>query len=882
MRLRFLFRNLIRGARVDRQLDDEVRSFVDMLADDKVAQGIAPEEARRQAHIEAGGIEQLKEATRDAHTGAWLESFVRDVRYGLRMLARTPDFSAVAVLTLALGIGANTAIFSLVNVLLLRPLAYPQSGRLVHAQWRFAQGDVPSVTGTEFAFWTEHSRAFESTAAVALFPSGFNLVTGSEPAYVKALAVSRDFFRTLGVQPVLGRTFTADEDRPNTPKAVVLSYGLWQRRFASDPGIVGRTIQLDNTSYLVTGVMPKGFVFVLPYAVVQHVDAWVPLALVPDAHDQGHDFTMIARLNPGIRLEQAQSDMARVLAEIRQDIPGHVRSNEGGMWLVPYQKWVTGDIRAPLLILFAAVGLVLLIATVNVANLILTRAVVRQPEVAVRLALGASQGRVLRQLLTEHLLLAFLGGALAVIVAPVAVHALLAFAPQSLPLTAVPHVDLAVLAFAFCVSAAAGLAAGILPAMSASRSDVSNSIKQGARTLSGNSAHARLKNFMVTGEVALSVLLLSGAMLLTLSLIALERTDPGFNPRALSTFHLWIPADKFETAATTWDFERRLLARLSSVPGAESAAVVSALPLEPGLNGDATVTTGKREAHVYVEKRSASPDYFRTMQIPVVQGRAFRESDDASAGLVVIVNQTFAHLCCPGGNVLGGQVALNAGSKGTWPRQIVGVVADTREEAIAEPAPAMVFFPPAQLDDELRAVFSGSSWVIRSHAPLSAGEIQRAVAHVDNGEAVADFAPMTDIVAESLAPSRFITTLMIVFAALALLLAAIGLYGVLSYSVAERTHEIGLRMALGAERRDVRAMVLSDGFRVALPGVAVGLALALALTRLLRNLLFGVSPTNPEALLAVTLILVAVASLASYIPGWRATRVDPMTALRYE
>ena len=810
-------------------------------------------------------------------------TIIQDLRYGIRMLAKNPGFTAVAVLTLALGIGTNTAIFSLVNAVLLRPLPYPDSDRLVHAQWLFDHGDVPSVTAMEFAFWKEHSRAFDNAAAVDLFPSGFNLVAGQEPEHVKALGVSRDFFRTLSVQPILGRAFTADEDRPNGPKAVILSYGLWQRRFASDPSIIGRAITLDGESYAVTGVLPKGFQFVLPWITVQDVDVWAPLRLVPDPHNDGHNFAMIARLKPGIKLEGAQSDMARVLAEIREDVPGHVAPGERGVSLVPYLKWVTGDVRSPLLILFAAVGLVLLIATVNVANLVMARAVARQPEVAVRLALGASSGRVLRQLLTENLLLAFLGGGVVMGAARWTVHALIALAPRGFPIAGEPQIDFRVLVFTFFMAAAAGVAAGLVPAFGASRLDLSQSIKQGARAVSGHAGHRRLRNTMATAEVALSVLLLTGAMLLILSLAALEHVNPGFNPQNLSTFHLWLPSQRFKTAAAIWDFEQRVLARLSGLPGVESAAVVSALPLEFGVNGTTRVTSGGHESHVYVEIRGASPDYFKTMQIPLVRGRGFQSSDTASAPLVAVVNEAFARKCCADGETLGSQETLPVGWEGGLRREIVGVVGDAKEHGISEPAPPTLFLPAAQLDDKLvRAVFSGSSWVVRSEAQLGVNEVRRAVAQADSGEAVGDFASMAALVEESFAPSRFMARLMSAFAGLALLLAAIGLYGVLSYSVAERTHEIGLRMALGAERRDVLGMVLGQGLRVALVGVAIGLALALALSRLLGDLLFGVRPTDPGAIAGVAAIVSVVALIACYVPARRATKVDPMVALRYQ
>ena len=865
-------------------LDQDIRDHIERETQDNIDRGMPPDEARYAALRKFGNVTKVQEDTREVWTFRWLEQLWQDIRHGLRMLAKNPGFSTVAVLTLALGIGANTAIFSVVNAVLLKPLPYPESARLVHVLWAFQNSTAESVTGTEFEFWREHNRVFECAAEVGLFPDGANLQSGDHADYVKALTVSRDFFRTLGVQPFLGRGFSADEDRPNGPKAAILSYGLWQRRFGSDPAVVGHPITLDDESYDVIGVMPKGFEFVLEYAAVQDVDVWVPLQLVADPRDDGHNFGMIARLKPGVTLEKAQADMARVLAEIRVAVPGHVEQNERGMILIPYQRWVTGDVRTPLWILFAAVGLVLLIATVNVANLILTRAIGRQPEVTVRLALGASHWRLVRQLITENLLLALLGGGLAVLAARWAIHALVALAPQSLPVTSEVHLDWRVLVYTLLIATAAGVAAGLVPAIGAWRLKISESIRQASRVVTGRVAQRRMRNALVVGEVALSVLLLTGATLLILSLATLDRVDPGFNPKGVWTFHVFLPAQRFKTASAAWNFQQRVLGGLQVLPGVESAGVVSALPLELfGVNGTINVIGGDHEAHVYVQLRSASPTYFKTMEMRVLRGRGFQESDTASAPLVLVVNEAFSRQCCADARVLGRQVALPEGWKSPLRREIVGVVGDTKEFGFAAPAPPIVFFPANQIDDSLaRAFFSSSSWAVRAGAPPAVSEVQRAVAQVDSGEAVADFLPMSQGVAESMAPNRFITSLMTAFAGLALLLAAIGLYGVLSHSVAERTHEMGVRMALGAERRKVLALVLRQGLGVTLLGTGIGIGLALAFTRLLRDLLFGVAPTDPLTFTLAAATTVCVAIFASYIPAHRATKVDPMVALRYE
>ncbi len=872
---------------LEQELDEELRAHHEMLVQENLQRGMAPEDARCAALRSFGGVEQVKEVYRERRGLPMIETLFQDVRYGIRMLAKNPGFTAVAVATLALGIGANAAIFSVVNAVLVRPLPYPEADHLVHAHWLFKSGDVPSVTGEEFDFWKDHSRVFESAAAHDLLFSGFNLLAGDQAEYVKGWRVSRDFFKVLGIEPVLGRGFTAEEDRPQGPGAVVLSHGLWQRRFGSDPGIVGRAVTLNNETYTVVGVMPEKFQFVMPYLGVQNVELWLPLHLVADPNDQGHDYLMLARLKPSVTLAQAQSDMARVLAEIRREVPGHVGAGERGALLVPYQQSVTNDVRAPLLILFAAVGLVLLIAAVNVANLVLARATGRSSEVAVRLALGASGGRVFRQFLTESLLIAFAGGAVGLAVAPLSVRVLLAPSPESLPLLGNAGLDSQVLAFTFLLATAAGVAAGLLPALRASRLNLSQAMREGSRSLSLPAGHRRLRRALVMGEVALSVLLLTGALLLASSLIHLERVNPGFNPQDVWAFHLALPRQKFKTAASAWTFEQEVLANLAALPGAESAGVVSNLPLEFGLNGGIRVKTGVREAHVYVQYRAASPDYFRTMEIPLVRGRPFVGSDRASSTLVVLVNRAFMHACCPSDDAIGAQVFLNIGSKGDVGREIVGIVGDTKgkDEGIAGPAPPTVFIPEAQLEDDLfRFIHAGTlaAWVVRSQAPLALSDVRGAVAGVDPSEAVADFGPMSRLVNEAIAPSRFIATLTLVFAGVALALAAVGLYGVMAYSVSERTHEIGLRMAFGADRANVLLMIVRQGLAVAMAGIGVGALLALAFTRFLRDLLFGVGPTDPLTFVLVVVMLAAVALLASYIPAQRATKVDPMVALRHE
>ena len=506
---------------------------------------------------------------------------------------------------------------------------------------------------------------------------------------------------------------------------------------------------------------------------------------------------------------------------------------------------------------------------------------------AVRLALGANRGRVLRQFLTENLLVAFAGGLGGLAVAPWSVRALLALSPASLPLLGRAGVDLRVLAFTFLVAAGAGVAAGIAPAMRASKLNLSLAVREGSRSVSLSRGHRRLRHGLVVGEVALSVLLLAGAILLATSLIHLERVNPGFNPQNVWTFHLALPPERFKSSASAWTFEQQVLQNLGTLPGVKSAGVVSSLPLvEFGLNGGVRVKSGDKESRFFVQFRAASPSYFAAMQIPLVRGQEFGKADTAASPLVVLVNQAFARACCQG-DAVGSQVYLNEGFRADGGREVVGIVGDNKErdDGMAGPAPPIVFIPEAQLNDNLFQeihLSSASSWVIRSQAPLSLDEVRGAVAAVDPTEAVADFASMSALVNESIAPNLFVATLSLIFAGVAVCLAAVGLYGVLSHSVAERTHEIGVRMALGAERRSVLKLVLVQGLSVTLMGAGIGLASALALTRLLRDLLFGVRPTDPLTFTLALATIVGVSMAASFIPVRRATKVDPMVALRYE
>jgi len=805
-------------------------------------------------------------------------TLVQDLRYGLRMLMRNPGFTAVAVLTLALGIGANTAIFSVINGVFLRPLPYPDPSRLVYALWEWKDLSIDSVGGADFLFWKEHSRVFD--AAGAYQPgAGINLVAGDQAHYVTGTKVSEGLFRTLGINPILGRGFLPEDAQPKRAGTAVVSYGLWQRILGGDRGVAGRTIQLNGENYTVVGVMPPDFQFVAA------ADVYLPIQRVMDPQDHDQNYGMVGRLRRGITLIDAQRDMDRVFRLFKEMYPQSVPEGWKGLGLISYRQELTGNVRTPLLILFGAVALVLLIAIANMTSLSLERAAARQREIAVRAALGASGLRIARQLVTEGVLLASLGGALGMLAAPAILTWVLEFIPQEvsidlstslIPLGGSVTVDVRVLGFALLASILSGIVVGLLPALRFANPDVNEYLKQGGRTVSSGPGQQRVRSTLVVSEIALAMVLLAGAGLLMVSFYKLRAVNPGFDSRNLWTMQMSLPGEKYKTTAEVWDFDRRVLERLEALPGVMGAASTSNLPIERGLNYPMNVQ-GCGEVNS-LQLRAVSPGYFRTMGIPLLGGRDFLNTDAQNTAQVVMISQRLARRCWPTGNPTGQ----------AWGRaQIVGVVGDTREQGLGNPAPPTVYLPQSQVPDGLTRLMHGwflSAWVVKTKTPLDLETVQRAMSEVDRTQPIAKFRPMTQVLADSfaLAQNRFLEVLLGTFALLALLLSAIGIYGVVSYSVRQRTHEIGVRVSLGATRWDVLKMVVSQGLRMTLLGVTVGFAASLVLTRLASSLLYQVEPTDPKILGVVSLTLAAVAALASYVPARRATKVDPMEALRYE
>jgi len=797
----------------------------------------------------------------------------QDLRYGARTLMKNPAFTLAAVLTLALGIGANTAIFSVVNAVLLRPLPYEDPERLVMIyETNLAKGWPQfSVSPPNFADWSEQSRVFDGMTGFR--GAAFNLTGVAEPERISGMFVSKRFFGMVGVRPLLGRTFTPDEDEPGKENRAVLAYGLWQRRFGGDLGIVGKPLTLNGDAYTVVGVMPAGF------ALPRDTEIWAPLSFRPGEMKQrgSHYMSVLARLKPGVTLETAQTEMSAIAGRLEKEYPD---SNSGwGARVVPLLEQAVAGIRPALLTLLGAVGFVLLIACANVANLLLARAEARRREMAVRAALGAGRPRLIRQLLTECVLLALVGGGLGLLLAVWGIDALRALEPADLPRLKEIRVDLAVLGFTAAASLVTGLIFGLAPAIQISRTDLNVTLREGERG-SGGSSRGRVRGALVVAEIALALVLLIGAGLHLRSLHELQGVDPGFDTANLLTMRVSLPGSKYSAGAQGVSFYRQALERLDGLPGVRSAAAVSSLPLSDydliftfHVEGRPPLPPSEQ---VSADWHAVSRDYFRTMGIPLVRGRFFTERDDASAPRVAIINETMARRTWPGEDPIGRRISIGIGPEAL--REVVGVVKDVKQSGLDADIAMQVYEPYPQ------QAWQSMFFVLRAESvpeDLSASA-RRAILDVDKDQPVFGIRTMDQILSGATAQRRFNMLLLCLFAAVALALAAVGVYGVIAYSVAQRTHEIGIRMALGAQRRDVLGMVARQGLPLAVMGIASGLAGAAAVTRLMTSLLFGVSATDPATVTATALLMAAVAALACYIPARRATKVDPMTALRCE
>ncbi|HWF90118.1 MAG TPA: ABC transporter permease [Pyrinomonadaceae bacterium] len=807
-----------------------------------------------------------------------LADFLNDLRYAARLQRKNPAFTIVAVIALALGIGANTAIFSVVNTVLLRPLPYKDPERLVLV-WEDAtkQGyprDTPAAAN--FVDWRDQNHVFEGMAAIS--DESFNLTGSGEPERLAGHTVSASLFPLLGVEPHIGRVFTAAEDQAGSQHVVLLSYALWQRRFGGEPNIVGQPLTLNGQSYIVVGVMPARFQFPSTDSQV-----WVPIALTQEdaANRDRHYLQVVARLKPGVSLAQAQSEMNTIAARLQQQYP---QSNTDlGAAVQSLHEYLVGDIKPALLVLLGAVGLVLLIACANVANLLLARAAVRQKEIAVRVALGAKRARLIRQFLTESVLLSVLGGLVGLAIAYGGLAVLKAFIPENISQAREISMDLKVLGFTFLVSVATGLIFGLAPAVQAARFNQIETLKEGGRDAATGGSGKRLRSVLVTAEVAISLVLLIGAGLLINSFLRLRNVDPGFRAENLLTMKIVLPDTKYERRAQRAAFYTNLIQRVQSLAGVKSAAVTTNLPLYRQGNSISVNIEGQPAPPPGQERiivtRIISPGYFDTMGIPLLRGRPLSEQDTETTQNVVVISDAMARRYWPGEEVVGKRIAIGRVTRPEDWIQIVGVVKDVRQfELTADPKPQM-YLPYRQF-----GFFDAQDLVVKTDIDSAslAATVRRAVWEIDKDQPVSDIRTMENIMADSIARQRFSMLLLAIFAGVALVLAGVGIYGVMSYSVAQRTHEIGIRMALGAQTGAVLKLAIGYGMKLVLVGLLIGLIAAFALTRVMSTLLFGVTATDPATFTLISLLLIAVAVLASYVPARRATKVNPIIALRYE
>jgi predicted permease len=884
-------RSLFRRGQVEQELDDELQYHLTQKTDQYIAQGMRAPEARQAALRDMDGLEQHKEECRDTRRVNFVEDLLKDLRFGLRQLRCSPGFAVVAVLTLALGIGASTAIFSMVNGILLSSMPYPEPQRLYLVREDFqlgAQLYPGSVdNGGNFLMWRRHCHSFEGIAA--LEPVNDNLDFGKSALQVHGTRASANLFSILGVRPQLGRTFTEEEDQLGRNREVILTDAFWRARFNSDPQIIGKAVRFNGYDFIVVGVLPADFYFPRydqltngPIAGwTYHVDYFVPLALRPGESkpSAGSDFnfTVIARLKPGITRAQALADLDAVEADIsRHDPQAHgavVRGN-----LVPLKAAVVGDAAKTLWILMAGVGLVLLIVSVNLASLLMARSMGRTHEVAVRAALGASRWRLLRQFLIEGVLLVTAGGALGFLLAVDGLRLIIYSAPSNIPRLESIQVDRWVLIFSVAVSVLAGALFSVLPGLRLSRTEAGEALKSSAATTSAARATARLRDLLAGAEVALCTVLLIAALLLAKSLRKVLRENSWLEVQHVLAVDLIAPSNNYGTYEKLQQLYESLLAKVQSLPGVRAAGFSNALPLRGELWTESfhfeegPVLEFNPDANI----RFFSPGYFHAIGLPLVQGRFPTDGEKGQAE--VVLSEGYARAVLPGRNPIGTHLRWRHPDTGKpLLCTVVGVVGEARAEA-DQKAPFMVYFPYwLGAEDEI-------SLVVRTAAdPRStAAEIRTLLRGLDPLIPIAGEQTMADIVSEAVAPRRFVVTLGILFASFATFLAALGLYGVISLSVAQRTHEIGIRMSLGARRWDVLRMVVARGLKLALAGLAAGLAFAFLLTRLITSLLYGVKPTDPASFAAVCLVLGGVAALASYIPARRATKVDPMVSLRYE
>jgi predicted permease len=885
--------NLFHRSKLDQEIEAELHAHIEMRTADNIAAGMSPEDARRDALLRFGNRTVLKERVTAADAHMFFDSLWQDLCYGLRMLRKSPGFTAVAVLTLALGIGANTALFSVVNGVLLNPLPYPHPDKVVTVASWFPEGGEGSVSYPDLVDWIRDSHTFSSLAGYKSFQS-FTWARQSNAERVSAVQASYNFFSTLGVAPTLGRDFTPAEDQLGAAPSVILSAPFWKSKFASSPDVIGKAMNLNGTDYTIVGVLPSNFYFCCRNINFSPGDVYVPLSATKNPLFSDRKIHPgiygVARIKEGVTLAQARADMAAIAHNLAVTYPD--ADKDRGVAVTPVKQEMVQGIEPFLLVLLAAVGFVLLIACVNVANLLLARSTGRAREFTIRAALGASQGRVVRQLLTEGILLAICGGALGLLVAAWGTSAGLSILPSTLPRAGDVRMDPRVLLFTLIISIVAGILFGLAPALKTSHPDLHETLKEGGRGASG--ARYRTQGIFVVVEMALAVVLLVGAGLTIRTLVGLWSVNPGFDPHNVLSFEVGFPSALAGANVSPEQLRADLLQvtdKIAAVPGVQAVSLMNgAVPMseEDDLTFwiDGTPKPATENSMPDALWYSVGPDYLKVMKIPLLRGRFIGPQDSGTSPGVCVIDETFARKYFGNQDPVGKRLDFNLIYKQL---EIVGVVAHAKQFGLDEnasaPLQAQMYTSTLQLPDQLmQAFFSSSGFIVRTAGSPDAfaGAVRSAV-HDFNSKTVF-FEPdtMDHVIAQSLAARRFTMMLFGVFATLALVLSSIGIYGVISYIAGQRTHEIGIRIALGARRADVLKIVLGQGVRLAVIGVAIGLIAAAGLTRLMTSILYGVSTTDPLTFAAVAILLTLVALLACYIPARRAMCVDPLVALRYE
>jgi putative ABC transport system permease protein len=876
--------------RKDEDLAQEIDSHLAHEQDANAARGLSPEEARRQANVKFGNPHSPRERVWRYRSLPWVEDAWRDLRFALRSLGKSPGFTAIAIVVIAVGIGVNTAVFSVIDTVLLKPLTYPDPQSLVQLMSTGPQGSSPMANVPRFNIWLQQTGIFQQVGGYDWGGAGINLTGGDSPQQVLGIHVTADYFSLFGAPLAAGRTFTTTEDSPNGGRVVVLSYALWQSRFGGKPDIVGRTIQLDGQPYLVVGVIGRGFV------TEPAGDLWLPYQFDLASQDMAQYFTVAARLKPGITLPQANAQLKLAADQFRRAYAGALGPQQG-FGVVSLQESIIGDTRLSLLVLLGAVGLVLLIACANVANLLLVRASARKRELATRAALGAGRWQIVRQLLSESLVLSLTGGFLGLALGFAGVRLLLRISPAGLPRIgedgSAVTLDGNVLLFTFGVSVITGILFGIIPAISASRQNLAATLNESSSRSGVGFRHGKIRSFLVISEMALALVLVIGAALLIRTFLKLQAVDPGFDTHNVLTMTMSISGNRFQKTAGVAQIVRDGTERLNTVPGVTSAAVTCCLPLHGGFGvpfdivgrpkGNAPSTGGGGYF-------SVSWKYFETFKIPLLRGRSFTEQDNGSAPGVVMINEALAKQYWPKGDPLQDRLLTGVGMGPVFAepaRQIIGIVGDTRDSGLSrDPFPTM-YIPAAQMPDAETALNSRVAplwWAIRTNVDQHTlvKPVAEALRQGSGGLPVAHIQTMDELVVIDTSRQRFNMLLLAIFGASALLMAAIGVYGLMTYSVQQRTQELGIRMALGAQASNIRNMVIRQGMTLALIGVVVGIGGAFWLTHFLASFLFGVKALDPTAFIVTPLLLGGVALVAIWIPARRATQVDPMTSLRFE